>query len=150
MGHVAITVNGRYLRLDKGPEPRVRADSETLGPDTVFERLDLGHGRVAFRTADGRYLARRPDPGQNYGLYPEYQLTPAAAFEEILWPHDQVSLRSYDLTYVGAEADAPVTVNRTEPGHSERFSYVVVPVAMVPAQRTRSVAAVLTRARTRP
>jgi len=138
---VAIAVDGRYLRLggpQDGGDRRLRADRVSIEPAAVFERLDLGHGRVALRTLDGRYLAARPDPGLGFGVYPEEELSPAAAFEEVLWPDGRVSLRSCHLTYVGAPDAAPVRVNRVEAGPEERFVLVPVPVAAVPGQRQSS------------
>ncbi len=137
MTYVALTLDGDHLRLD-GAEPRLRVGSPSLDRDAVFERLDLGHGRIALRTLDGHYLATRPDPGQNYGIFPDGELTPAAAYEEILWPDGRISLRSCLLTYVGAGAQGDVTVNRISPGVYERFSVRPVDgwyVALLPAQR---------------
>lgn len=138
---VAIAVDGRYFRLggpQDGGDRRLRADRDAIEPAAVFERLDLGHGRVALRTLDGRYLAARPDPGLGFGVYPEEELTPAAAFEEVLWPDGRVSLKSCHLTYVGAPADAPVTVNRVDAGAEQRLRLVPVPMSTVPRQRQSS------------
>lgn len=137
MTHVALTTGGRYLRVTiQDGEQRVAGDATTLRYADVYERVELPHGRIALRTRDGRYLARRPDRGQNFGLYPEVELTPSAVFEEILWPTGEISLRSTDLTYVGAPASgSAVTVNRIEAGAGERFRYVPVGEAAVPAQR---------------
>ena len=134
MEHVALTLDGCYLRLGTSDE-RLRVKDATLGTDAVFERLELGHGRITLRAADGRYLTVGPDPGLSYAVYPEHELTPAAAFEEILWPNGQVSLRSCHLTYVGADAAGEVTANRVHAGLLERFFLVPVPVPNVPVQR---------------
>jgi hypothetical protein len=135
MRHVALSIDGHYLRLaDLEGETRVRADGSSLDAATVFERLELAHDRVVLRTLDGKFLACCPDSGLNFGLYPEDELTPRAAFEEVLWPDDQVSLRSLELTFVSADVDrATVTANRVEAGCLERFRYVPVPTALVPA-----------------
>ena len=138
MAHVALTLDGRYLQMGGSPGRRLDVGTADLEPRGVFERCDLGHGRIALRTLDGRYLATRPDQAHSYGLYPVDDLTPDAAFEEILWPDGRVSLRSCHLTYVGADPSGPVTVNRVSPGAHERFSLVPVPVPAVPKQRRRS------------
>jgi hypothetical protein len=141
MAYVTITIGGHYLRLhEAGGDPRLWADGRAMEADATFERVELGHGRIALRTLDGRYLTMRPDHHQNFGLYPEPELTPAAAFEEVLWPTGQVSLRSSELTYVGVQVRGrtAVTVNRTEPALTERFFFVPVPAAMVPRQRGAS------------
>jgi len=142
MAHVALTLDGRYLQMRGGPERRLDVGTGELEPRGVFERCDLGHGRIALRTLDGRYLATGPDTGHGYGIYPAEELTPAAAFEEVLWPDGRVSLRSCHLTYVGAGPQGPVTVNLVEPGVTERFSLVPVPAPNVPEQRRRIGAAV--------
>lgn len=131
MDHVALSVDGRYLCLSREVDkrlPRLRLGGPVVDDDAVFQRLELGHGRIALRDAEGRYLAVRPDAGLSYAVYPVPELTPAAAFEEILWPSGQVSLRSCHLTYVSAEPSGRVTVNRTEAGKHERFFVVTVPV----------------------
>lgn len=142
MGHVALTLDGRFLHLTnltdptgEGTQRTLHLGSETLDTDAVFERLELGHGRIALRTVDGRYLATRPDSGLSFAVCAEDELTPAAAFEEVLWPNGQVSLRSCHLTFVGARPTGQVTVNRTRAGLPERFFLVTVPVPTVPAQR---------------
>jgi hypothetical protein len=131
-------LDGRHFRTADGDGGRLRNDGTVLDAAAVFERLDLGHGRIALRTGDGRYLAARPDSELSFGLYPEEELTPAAAFEEVLWPDGQVSLRSCHLTYVSAEATGRVTVSRTSPGPQERFVVVPLPGPGVPAQRESS------------
>ena len=131
MGPVTVPLDGRHGRLGDEDSPRSRLDG--TGAGGVFERLELGHGRIALRTPDGRFLAVRPDPELSYGVYPEDELTPAAAFEEILWPTGQVSLRSCHLTYVGADAAGRIIVNRTEAGPLERFHLVAGPMATVPS-----------------
>jgi hypothetical protein len=141
VAYVTITIGGHYLRLrEAGGNSRLWADGRAIEADATFERVELGHGRIALRTLDGRYLTMRPDHHQNFGLYPEPELTAAAAFEEVLWPTGQVSLRSSDLTYVGVQVRGrtAVTVNRTEPALTERFFFVPVPAGMVPRQRRAS------------
>ena len=137
MAHVALKAHSRYLHLGLIDGRRLRTGTATVDPSGVFERLDLGHGRIALRTLDGRFLSTRPDAGQNFGVFPENELTPASAFEEILWPDGRVSLRSCHLTYVGADPSGTVTVNRTDPGPGERFLLVPVSRPSVPAQRRR-------------
>jgi len=139
MGHVALTLSlpgsGRYLEVTGGEqETRLRVGGPSIGPDAVFERVPLAHGRVALRTLAGHYLALRPDPHHNFGLYPEERLTPAAAFEEILFPTGEIALRSAELTYVSADAadGSPVVANRVEAGDGERFRYVDVPSWVLP------------------
>lgn len=141
MRFLTITIGGHYLRLHSGDdETRIRADGRAIEPAATFERVELGHGRIALRTLEGDYLTMRPDSGQSFGLFPEPELTAQAAFEEILWPNGQVSLRAGDLTYVGVQrrGGAAVTVNRTEAAATERFFYVPVPTQMVPQQRAGS------------
>ena len=135
---VSLTLDGRHLQPGGAGDRRLRASTGSLGPGAVFERLDLGHGRVALRTLDGRFLATRPDPGLGFGIHPEDDLTPAAAFEEILWPDGSISLRSCHLTFVSAAGNGPVTVNRVDPDAGGRFRLVGVAAPVVPAQRGQS------------
>jgi hypothetical protein len=134
MEHVALTLTGRYLRPGVHDE-RLRIGSATLRSDAVFERVELGHGRIALRVEDGRYLTVEPDPGLSHVVQPQPELTPAAAFEEILWPNGQVSLRTCHLTYVGVDTTGRVTADPTRAGIRERFFLVTVPVPKVPQQR---------------
>lgn len=132
---VTLALGGRHLQPGGAKDRRLRAAVGGIGPGAVFERLELGHGRIALRTLDGRFLTTRPDPGLGFGIYPEDDLTPAAAFEEILWPDGSISLRSCHLTYVSAAGDEPVTVNRVEAGLGERFRLAAIPIPGVPGQR---------------
>lgn len=142
MEHVALTVRGRYLHLvEQDGRAVVRADAATIEPSGVLTRLPLGHDRVALRTVDGQYLTFRPEGDLTFGLVPEDGLSRDAAFEEILWPNGQVSLRSSELTFVSARTDGCVVANRTVTEVGERFAFVAVPIAMVPAQVRRRVAA---------
>lgn len=137
MEHVALALDDRYLRLVREPGqrlPRLRLGESVVDDDAVFQRLALGHGRIALRQEGLGYLAVRPDAGLSYAVYPVPELTAAAAFEEILWPSGHVSLRSCHLTYVSADPAGRVTVNRTEAGARERFLMGVVPVPTLLAQ----------------
>ena len=133
--HVALTLAGRYLQLGIGGDRRLESASAELEPRGVFLRDELGHGRIALRTLDGRFLATRPDSHLGYAVYAEEELTPAAAFEEILWPDGRISLRSCHLTYVSARPGGRVSVNRADAGQQERFELRPVAVPAVPAQR---------------
>lgn len=147
MRYLALTWDSHVLELSlPGSAPsadaetdavRLTATGATIGDTSTFERIDLAHGRVAFRTYDGRYLSCRPDDGANFGIYTAADLGPREVFEEILWPDQRVSLRSCELTYVSVAegAEGRVVVNRTEPGPRERLAYLAVRSA-VPEQAT--------------
>lgn len=137
---VALTVGDRFLRVATvDGETRVHADGTTIGAPACFERVDLGHDRVALRTVEGRYLTHAPDRAQSFGLYVADELTPCAAFEEVLWPDGHVSLRSCQLTYVHADSErGAVTSCRTDTGEGTRFRYVAVPLGAVPRQQRRT------------
>jgi hypothetical protein len=137
---VALTVGDRYLRVvTVDGETRLHADGTSVSRRSCFDRIDLGHDRVALRTVDGGYLTHAPDRGRSFGLYVVDELTPCGAFEEVLWPDGRVSLRSCQLTYVcGDVEDGTVTSCRTESGEGTRFRYVAVPVGSVPQQQRRT------------
>lgn len=134
MGHVAITLEDRTLRLvqlaDGGVD--LRADEGSPGVQSVFERLDLSHGRIALRVADGRYLARHvehagkpTDRGAVITLVDE--LTQCAAFEEVHLPGGYLSLRACDLRFLGVHTSGRVVAGRVSNGTWERFRYIELP-----------------------
>ncbi len=139
---VAITLEGRSIRLVLLPSGAVelRADEWPPGPDCIFERVDLSHGRIALRVPDGRYLARHvehlgapTDDGATVHLVDE--VTQCAAFEELRLPHGQVSLRACDLRFLGVHTSGRVVADRVANGSWERFRYLEVPALQtVPLQ----------------
>jgi hypothetical protein len=138
--HVALTLRGRYLHVvEEDGRAVVRADSPTIEPSCLLTRVRLGHGRIALRTFDGQFLAVRPEGRMSFALTVTPDLTADAAFEEVLWPNGQVSLRSSQLTYVTGHLDGSVAANRTLTGAGERFAFVPVPAALVPPQVRRRV-----------
>lgn len=141
---VAITLENRALRLlllaDGAVE--LRADEAPPGPDSVFERLDLSHGRIAFRVPDGRYLSRHVDhPGHpdddGAVVHLVDEVTQCAAFEELQLPDGYVSLRACDSRFLGVHASGRVVADRVANGSWERFRYVPVPAPLqsVPLQQ---------------
>ena len=145
MGFVSILLEDRCLRavtLTTG-ETLVRADEGPPGDDAVFERIDLAHGRVALRVADGRYLARhvthldREDVPVTAGaLHLVDELTACAAFEELTSSDGTVSLRGCDLRFLGVHDSGAVVADRVSDGSWERFRYVeaAAPLPRVPSQ----------------
>ncbi len=140
---VAITLEGRSIRLVQlpGDVVELRADEWPPGPDCIFERVDLSHGRIALRVPDGRYLARHvehlgapTDDGATVHLVDE--VTQCAAFEELRLPHGQVSLRACDLRFLGVHTSGRVVADRVANGSWERFRYleVTAPLRSVPMQ----------------
>lgn len=134
MQFIAITLEGRSLRLmilsNGGVE--LRADVWPPGPDCVFERVDLSHGRIALRVPDGRYLARHVehlgapgDVGATVHLVGE--VTQCAAFEELRLAQGYVSLRACDLRFLGVHTSGRVVADRVANGSWERFRYLEVP-----------------------
>ena len=146
MGFVSILLEGRCLRvvtLVTG-ETLLRADETPPADDAVFERIDLAHGRVALRVADGRYLARHlahPDevtraPVAHGALHLVEELSPCAAFEELPSSDGTVSLRGCDSRFLGVHDSGAVVGDRISDGSWERFRYVEVaaPLPTVPPQ----------------
>ena len=137
---VALTVGDRFLRVATADgETRLRAAGTSVVRAGCFERVDLGHDRVALRTVDGGYLTHAPDRARSFALYVVDELTPCAAFEEVLWPDGRVSLRSCQLTYLCADLESgTVTSCLTQTGEGTRFRYVAVPLGSVPQQHRRT------------
>src|SRR5919112_5976760 len=134
---VAITLEGRTLRLvplsDGGVD--LRAAEGPPDPASVFERLDMSHGRIALRVPDGRYLARHvehlgkpTDKGAAVELVDE--LTQCAAFEELHLPGGYVSLRACDLRFLGVHTSGRVVAGRISNGTWERFRYLEIPAPL--------------------
>ena len=78
MEYVALTIGGRFLQVATvGDETRLRADGVALGRRSCFERVDLGHDRVALRPFSVRDILRTPfrnDQVQNlYFVLPDMQ-----------------------------------------------------------------------------
>jgi hypothetical protein len=137
MEYVAITLESRSLHLvllaDGAAD--LRADEWPPGADSVFQRLDLAHGRVAFRVADGRYLARHVEHTGNptdkrAALHLVPELTQCAAFEELNLPGGHVSLRGCDLRFLGVNTSGRVVADRVANGSWERFSYLEIPAPL--------------------
>ena len=134
MNIVGLRFGDRYLRLATDEHgPVLRAGSAELTVDGVFERVDLGHGRVALVTAEGRYLAARPCGTADAGLRPEDELTACAAFEEVTWPDGSLSFRTCDRTFLGVDGEGLVLSDRISGGSCERFEYVAVPAELATA-----------------
>ena len=139
---VAITPEGRHLGVVRTAEGGSRP-AAVAGPpagSSVFERVDLTHGRVALRTQDGSYLASHAShAGHSSGAGPaddsgaahlSTELTQCAAFEELSLPDGQVSLRGCDRRYLGVRASGRLVTDRVVNGSGERFTYLEVPVAL--------------------
>lgn len=150
MGYVAITLDGRALRVTALPSsealltavPEAPRDAGEPGgaaesADAVFERIDLSHGRIALRVHDGRYLARHqthPEPTEvdDAGFHLVGEIVPCAAFEEVLLPGGFVSLRGCDMRFLGVHASGAVVADRVANGTWERFRYREVPAPTTP------------------
>ncbi len=138
---VTLSLEGRHVGLVMTPEGGtvLCAVDGTTGEGAVFERIDLAHGRVALRAGDGSYLVRHADhsaPTSDDAPHLSSELSQCAAFEELLLPCGQVSLRGCDLRYLGVHRSGRVVADRIVNGSRERFTYVDVPTPppSVPAQ----------------
>ena len=115
--------------------------AETPDVTVVWERIELPYGRVALRTAYGRFLSCQVDDNRPRMTLAD-DLGPREAFEEILWPDGEVSLRTCELTYVsvsaGPDRETTVSCAGIDTGASERFRYVSPPGELV--SRAESIA----------
>ena len=140
MGLVAITLEGRSLRLAPLIDGSIdlRAEEGPPGPLSVFERLDVSHGRIALRIPDGRFLARHVEhPGnpidQGAVVTLADELTQCAAFEEVHLPGGYISLRACDLRFLGVHTSGRVVAGRVSNGTWERFRYLDIPAPLAVA-----------------
>jgi hypothetical protein len=135
VGFVLITLDGHDVRVVGPVEPRLEPAVEPSLEDAVLERVDLAHGRIALRLADGRFLARHtahpevgaqadgPDRSGVARLSLVDEVTPCAAFEEVAAPDGTVSLRGCDSRFLGVLTDFTVVAGRVANGSWERFRY---------------------------
>ena len=108
--------------------PVLLADG-AVGFSGVWDRVQLPYERVALRTPHGTFLSCRPGPDGRFLLTLATDLGPAEAFEEVLWPDGDVSLRTCERTFVAAPAapGLPVTADGADGEPSTRFRYADVP-----------------------
>lgn len=98
----------------------------------AWDRIELPYGRIALRTAYGLFLSCQREPQAQPRLTLSEDMGPREAFEEILWPEGEVSLRTCELTFVSvtdqARGQEPALVcNVAETGEHERFRYHDLP-----------------------
>lgn len=139
MRYVAITYRGHYFMVVQ--DGYVSIQGTGVGPDTIFERIELGDDQVAFRTLDGRHLtafthdihpagALRVDAGER---------GPAQTFLEVWLPDDRIGLRTHLGTFICAEGNGDsLVINRRQLGEWEKFFYQKPPDELVPKQKERA------------
>jgi hypothetical protein len=95
----------------------------------VWDRVQLPYERVALCTPYGTFLSCRLGPGGIPVLTLAEDLGPREAFEEVLWPDGDISLRTCERTFVAAPpaAGSPVTADGEDGDPSTRFRYADVP-----------------------
>jgi hypothetical protein len=111
----------------------VSATGSGFGPDSIFERLEVGDGQVRFRSR-GEYLWIGSPP--NRGLYiGGTEPTVESTFREIWHDDDRISLLSARNQFVCAEGGGGdrIVVDRSEIGDWERFYYAVPPADLIKA-----------------
>ena len=134
--YIALTIHGNYLRCGRkgvGFFPTLWADGTGLGDETIFERIEVAPGRVVLHPLSGGYLQVLPDDSLavNMDGYEVWE-----TFDEIEWPSDQFSLRTWQRKFLCAEGGGgrEVVANRTEAGEWEKFYYEVPPPALLPPE----------------
>jgi hypothetical protein len=107
----------------------------------VWDRVQLPYERVALCTPYGLFLSCRSGPGGIPVLTLAEDLSPREAFEEVLWPDGDVSLRTWELTFVAAPPvpGFPMTADGRDGELSTRFRHADVPGrAATQAVRTKA------------
>lgn len=126
-GHRFITAS-RPATLDSS----VGLGSGMPGLSVAWDRIELPYGRIALRTAYGLFLSCQREARQLPRLTLSEEMGPREAFEEILWPAGEVSLRTCELTFVSlavetSGAEPELMCNVEETGERERFRYHDLP-----------------------
>jgi hypothetical protein len=121
---------------------RLRSSGTGIGRSNIFERVELGDGRVALRS-----LLENPD----YGLHEYVQadhsvgvlwMLPMQApgewetFREIELGEHHIALETWQGRFVTAEGDgngSPLVIDRDKIGAWQRFQYLVPPQELLPA-----------------
>ena len=95
----------------------------------VWDRVQLPYERVALCTPYGTFLSCRLGPGGIPELTLAEDLGPREAFEEVLWPDGDVSLRTWERTFVSAPPAPgfPMTADGQDGEPSVRLRYADVP-----------------------
>ena len=136
MKYIALTIGGHYVRCGLDGTyglPGVYANGTGLGDDSIFERIQVGPGRVVLHPLSGGFLQARPD--HTLAVNPDgYEVW--ETFEEIEWPGDRFSLRTWQRRFVCAEkgGGGAMIADRTEAGEWERFYYEVPPAGFLPPE----------------
>ena len=136
MKYIALTIGGHYVRCGLDGTyglPGVYANGTGLGDDSIFERIQVGPGRVVLHPLSGGFLQARPD--HTLAVNPDgYEVW--ETFDEIEWPGDRFSLRTWQRRFVCAESGGggAMIADRTEAGEWERFYYEVPPAGLLPPE----------------
>lgn len=135
--YIALTIHGNYVRCGPGagilgPLQAVNANGTGLGNESIFERIEVANG-VVLHPLSGGYLQVRPD--DSVAVNPDgYDVW--ETFQEIEWPDDRFSLKTWRGKFVCAEGGGggPVVANRVAAGEWEKFYYEVPPTGLLPPE----------------
>jgi hypothetical protein len=95
----------------------------------VWDRVQLPYERVALCTPYGTFLSCQYSTDGRLRLTLAAELGPHEAFEEVLWPDGDVSLRPCERTFVAAPdaVGEPLRADGADGEPVTRFRYGVVP-----------------------
>lgn len=134
MRFVAVGQGHRFITAPRPAtlDSSIGVGSHLSGLPVAWDRIELPYGRIALRTPYGLFLSCQREAQQLPRLTLSAEMGPREAFEEILWPEGEVSLRTCELTFVsllvetqGAEPELLCNVEET--GERERFRYHELP-----------------------
>jgi hypothetical protein len=127
----ALRIGSRHV---VAPRPVVPGTSVLLAEGGIsfsgsWDRVQLPYERVALCTPYRTFLSCQPDDNGFLRLTLADELGPHEAFEEVLWPDGDVSLRTWERTFVSApgEVGAPVRADGLDGDASTRFRWGTVP-----------------------
>jgi hypothetical protein len=112
----------------------VTATGNGFGADTIFERIDLGNGKVQFKSR-GEYLWIGSEGNRGLYIGGDQPNGSWSTFSEIWHPDDRISLLGDRNEFVCAESGGGdrVVVDRRQIGAWEMFFYAVPPADLVRA-----------------
>ncbi len=131
MRFVAVGQGQQFISASRPAttDSSVGAGAGMSGLSVAWDRIELPYGRIALRTSYGLFLSCQREGLGLPRLTLSSDLGPREAFEEILWPEGEISLRTCELTFValGEHPRRELICNLEDPDEHARFHYRDLP-----------------------